>query len=559
MGWESACLPQKGTFNLGVYVCYQIEPLLDQRSTVWARASNGSGGHQLQEHGVAVPKPRETVVGIDLGTTNSAVAVIEAGQPVVVRTQTGARTLPSIVAYLPDGVTLVGNPAKRQAVKNPGNTFYSVKRFIGQDYKAAAEEAQRVAFTVASDKDGAAVVKCDHAEAGSLYPEEVSAHVVAQLLEAAERYTDSAVKKAVISVPAYFDDDQRKATLMAGKLAGLETVKLIREPVAAALAYGLNTAEDQTVLVFDLGGGTFDVSILEVGSGVIEVLATGGDAHLGGDDWDDALIKWLAHNHLTPAGVDWRAPPVLTQLKAIAEAAKIQLSESERVAFNMPFGSEGLRAVLTRQELEKMTAPLFRRARLPLDQACWQAGVDLGTVLEDFAARKGKSRKQGGSRGRGALGGGVQIRPKRRDPIQQVLLVGGATRMPAVRAFVKNMTGLEPKEAVVNPDEAVALGAAVQAGILEGSISDMMVLDVWQATLMRALATQKLIEQRQEEGAEVTSEMVSAGWASDSEETDAHDSNGDKMQEVESLDELQKLLEVPAVLGAPKTSRVRLN
>lgn len=427
--------------------------------------------------------------------------------------QGGKPTTPSVIAFLKDKESvLVGVEAKRQAALNPKNTFYSVKRFIGKQISQVEDDAERVAFTVerdAPEDTEDVVLRCEHTERGMLYPEEVSSYVVASLVRDAEEFIGRPVTKAVISVPAYFDDAQKEATITAGMLAGLETVRLLREPVAAALAYGLNAQEDQTVLAFDLGGGTFDVSLLEVGGGVIEVLSTGGDAHLGGDDWDNAIVEWLVESHLKPARVDCTDPRIVSNLKAVAEAAKIKLSTEEKVVIRMPVG-KGIEAVLTRQMFEGMTADLFRRARLPLDQACWQAGVDLGAVVKEWedAVRSVKKGGKGG-RGQGTMdaaatadlaASGVQIRPKRRLPVTEVLLVGGATRMPGVKRFVKNMTGLEPRETSVDPDLAVALGAAVQAGIFEGQVSDLMIMDVWQASLMRAYARQLEAEQAQERG-----------------------------------------------------------
>ncbi|DBA67062.1 TPA: hypothetical protein ACH3X2_001393 [Trebouxia sp. C0005] len=432
----------------------------------------------------------ELVVGIDLGTTNSAVARFAGRRPVIIKQEGGASTVPSVVGYLPDGQILIGQEAQRHAAADAFNTFYSVKRFIGRHFDDLPKGAiQQVPYLVDSDQDGDVTLKCNNVEGGQLYPEEVSGQILAHMLAHAEQSMQASISKAVISVPAYFDEDQKRATITAGKIAGLQTVRLIREPVAAALAYGVNLKKDQTVLVLDLGGGTYDVSILEVGQGVVEVLATGGDTQLGGDDFDNVIVDWLIKEHLRPAGIQWRQPAVLSQLKAIAEAAKIRLSETSSVVIKMPLkGRDGqlVEAVLSQQEFEQLSADLFRRARLPLDQACWQAGVDLGSVRadqENEKKRQGKSKKRALPK--------AQLRPKRRAPISQVLLVGGSTRMPAMRRFVLNMTGLEPAT-LVQPDEAVALGAAVQAGILEGQVSDVMVLDVWQANLMRAFARQRL-------------------------------------------------------------------
>jgi heat shock protein 1/8 len=460
--------------------------------------------------GAGAADPATCVIGIDLGTTNSAVAVIEGGDPVVVPNQEGRLTTPSVVAFRPDGSVLVGEAARRAAGADPANTFYSVKRFIGRDLAQAAADAARVPYGVAADAGGAAVLECPARAAagageGTLYPEEVSAYIVAKLAAAAEDYTGRRAARAVISVPAYFDDAARAATVTAGRLAGLDTVRLVREPVAAALAYGLSAEEDQTVLVFDLGGGTFDVSLLEVGGGVVEVLAAGGDARLGGDDWDAAIVDWLVEQHLKPAGADITDPRLRTAARAAAEAAKIKLSTEQAVTLRMPVAG-GVEATLSRQTLEKLTAPLFRRARAPLDQACWQAGVDLGTAVRAADEARAKSGGAKSPQRRGAAAG-PEIRPKRRLPVARVLLVGGATRMPAVRRFVRNMTGLEPDEFAADPDLAVALGAAAQAGVLEGSVSGLMVMDVWQASLMRAFAARL----EKERGAEVLEEPRGEG------------------------------------------------
>jgi len=350
------------------------------------------------------------------------------------------------------------------------------------------EEMKRLAYdlTASPENDGAAVLLCDTVDGGVLYPEEVSAQVLARLLQNVEDATGCSPTKAVISVPAYFDEEQKSATIVAGQIAGLETVRLIREPIAAALAYGIDLKEDKTVMVFDLGGGTFDVSILEVGGGVVEVLATGGDSHLGGDDWDAAIANWLAKQYLKPSRIDVSDPKVIANLRRVAENAKVQLSSVNKVVINMPLGGpEGIHAVLTRGMMEKLTAPLFRRCQQPMEFACWQAGVDLGMIRGEADrlehVKQGKSKKQ------------AKKVTNRRMPITEVLLVGGATRMPGVKRFIENVTGVCPRD-TVNPDEAVAQGAAIQAGILDGQITDLFVMDVWQASLMRALA------KHQEEG-----------------------------------------------------------
>lgn len=443
------------------------------------------------------------MLGIDLGTTNSAAALLEGGEPVPIPNQEGALTTPSVVAFGADGSVLVGAAAKRQAALNPKNTFHSVKRLIGKEYEDVEQDVRQLAYGVGADEDGFVVLECPNladssstaaaasddggGAGGRLYPEEVSGYVLAKLVAAAEEFSGRPVSKAVISVPAYFTDAQREATVTAGRIAGLDTVRIIREPVAAALAYGLDAQEDQTVLVFDLGGGTFDVSLLEVGGGVIEVLSTGGDASLGGDDWDAAIMQWLVDSHLKPARVDVRDPRLVANLRAVAEAAKIKLSSEERVVVRMPVGG-GIEAVLTRQMFESLTIDLFRRARLPLDQACWQAGVDLGTVVKEYEDAV-KSVKKGGTKGgagrrqskRGEAAvelaaSGVQIRPKRRMAVGKVLLVGGATRMPIIRQGLEVLTGLKPRSDV-DPEQAVALGAAIQAAVLLGLSSGLEVMD----------------------------------------------------------------------------------
>ncbi|MEW5299539.1 MAG: hypothetical protein WDW36_002546 [Sanguina aurantia] len=383
-----------------------------------------------------------------------------------------------------------------QAVLHPDATYYSVKRLIGRPFidPAVQEELPRVAYQVVCDEEGQVAMGCRNVAPGKLYPEEVSAQVLSQLLADARGYTRATITKAVISVPAYFNEQQRDATVTAGRIAGLETVRIIREPVAAALAYGLDVREDQTVLVFDLGGGTFDVSILEVGNGTVEVLSTGGDAHLGGDDWDAAIVDFLVSTHLGPAGIDCTSPMLRANLKALAEGAKMTLSMHESVVLRMPVGGPKggpLEVPFTRDQFEKLTEHLWRRCRQPLDQACWQAGVDLGQAVGQLEAKKETLRSRGVPTWKlDTLQ--PQIRPKRRDALTKILLVGGATRMPAVRRLILNMTGIEPMQGAIDPDEAVALGAAVQAAILQGDISNVMVMDQWQASLMRALAQVQL-------------------------------------------------------------------
>eukprot|EP00798_Chlamydomonas_sp_ICE-L_P030049 gene30049-35020_t len=441
-------------------------------------------------------EPREVVVGIDLGTTNSCIAIMNKGKPVCIPNSLGEPTTPSVVTFLPNGEVLVGKAARRMAATHPAVTYSSVKRLIGRRFAdpLVQEELPRLPFRVSPDQEGMVVLGCTSVDRGFIYPEEVSAQVLSELLSDAEAYTGSPVTKAVISVPAYFDEQQKEATMAAGKLAGLETVRILREPVAAALAYGLNLQEDKTVLVFDLGGGTYDISILEVGNGTVEVLATGGDAHLGGDDWDAVIVEWLKKRHLSRSGLNFSDPKLRANLKSLAEVAKVQLADNDEVVLRMPVGGRdggGVEAILTRAQLDKLSAPLWKRCRMPLDQACWNAGVDLGSVVGDLEAKKSKMRSTGVPQWRTETLQ-PQIRVKQRPPVSEVLMVGGATRMKAVQKFIFNMTGLEGLEDAVNPDEAVALGAAVQAGILQGDVADMMVMDQWQASLMRALADLEL-------------------------------------------------------------------
>lgn len=449
---------------------------------------------KAQKNGEDVAKTRGHVVGIDLGTTNSAVAVMEGDTPVVVPNNLGHQTTPSVVSFSEEeDQVYVGVKAKRVSAVKPLDTYYSVKRLIGQYACHVQDDMNMLAFHTDEDSDGLVVLGMG--ESSHVYPEEISAIVVHQLLEDAAAFKGvekEDITKAVISIPAYFNDDQKEATVAAGQMAGLKKVRLLREPVAAALAYGIKAEKDQTVLVFDLGGGTFDVSLLEVGGGVIEVLSTGGDPHLGGDDWDQVIVEWLEEEFLKPAGVDTSTPQMIANLKAVAEAAKMQLSKSDSAVIRMPVGG-GIEAYLSRQKFEALSEELFRRARQPLDYACWQAGVDLGTALKEWEISQNALRKRDGGQRRSkdaVHDEGVQIVPKKRLPVSEVLLVGGATRMPAVRKFVQNMTGLIPKDSHVDPDLAVALGAAIQAGIYEGNVSDVMIMDIWQASLMRAYAAQ---------------------------------------------------------------------
>ncbi|GAB4278429.1 MAG: molecular chaperone DnaK [Coriobacteriia bacterium] len=385
------------------------------------------------------------VLGIDLGTTNSAMAVLEGGEPTIIVNAEGDRTTPSVVGFRKDGERLVGKAAKNQAITNPNHTITSIKRFIGRRFEETEQERKTVPYEVVKGKDGRAVVKVDDKE---YTPEEISAMILQKLKADAEAYLGEPVTKAVITVPAYFNDMQRQATKDAGKIAGLEVERIINEPTAAALAYGLDKAEgDQTILVFDLGGGTFDVSILEIGDGVFEVKATSGDNHLGGDDWDQRVIDWLADKFEGDHGVDLRKDKMaLQRLKEAAEKAKMELSTTQTTTINLPFitadqsGPKHLEYQLTRSEFQKITSDLLDRCKGPVERAMKDAGVSKGDI-------------------------------------DHVILVGGSTRMPAVQELVKEFTGKDPHKGV-NPDEVVAVGAAIQGGVLSGDVKDVLLLDV---------------------------------------------------------------------------------
>ena len=385
------------------------------------------------------------IIGIVLGTTNSAMAVMEGSEPEILVNAEGDRTTPSVVGFGKDGERTVGKAAKNKAVTNPENTIASVKRFIGRSYAETAEEQKTVAYTVKNGNGGRAVVDID----GKDYmPEEISAMVLQKLKADAEKRVGEPITQAVITVPAYFNDAQRQATKDAGKIAGLEVLRIINEPTAAALAYGLDrTNKDEKVLVFDLGGGTFDVSVLELGDGVFEVCSTAGDNHLGGDDWDQRVIDWLADKFQADNGIDLRQDKMaLQRLKDAAEKAKMELSSTSQTNINLPFISAGaagplhLDYTLTRAEFERITKDLLDRCKAPVQQALKDAGLSTGDVNE-------------------------------------VILVGGSTRMPAVQELVKNMTGKQPNMSV-NPDEVVAMGAAVQGGVLAGDVEGILLLDV---------------------------------------------------------------------------------
>ena len=384
------------------------------------------------------------VLGIDLGTTNSAMAVLEGGEPTIIINVEGDRTTPSVVAFR-QGERIVGKAAKNQAVTNPENTISSIKRFMGRKFEETSSERKTVSYQVTKGKDGRVEVDVE----GKMYtPEEISAVVLQKLKADAEKYLGETITQAVITVPAYFNDMQRQATKDAGKIAGLEVLRIINEPTAAALAYGLDKGDkSQTILVFDLGGGTFDVSVMELGEGVFEVKSTNGDNHLGGDDWDHKVIDWLADRFKADHGIDLRADKMaLQRLKEAGERAKMELSSSQQTQINLPFitadasGPKHLDVALTRSEFEKITDDLLARTKKPVEAAMKDAGVKMGDIDE-------------------------------------VILVGGSTRMPAVQELVKKMTGKDPHMGV-NPDEVVAVGAAIQGGVLAGDVKDILLLDV---------------------------------------------------------------------------------
>ncbi|HJU41818.1 MAG TPA: molecular chaperone DnaK [Vicinamibacterales bacterium] len=384
------------------------------------------------------------VIGIDLGTTNSVVSVMENGQPAVIVNQEGARTTPSVVGFGKDGERLVGQVAKRQAVTNPENTVFSVKRFMGRKFSEVAEETRRVPYRVVQSSNGDARITVRGKEYS---PPEISAIVLQKLKQAAEDYLGEKVSDAVITVPAYFNDAQRQATKDAGQIAGLNVLRIVNEPTAAALAYGLEKKNDETIAVFDLGGGTFDISVLEVGEGVVEVKSTNGDTHLGGDDFDQIVVEWLTAEFKKAEGIDLgKDRMALQRLKEAAEKAKIELSSVMETEINLPFitadasGPKHLTMKLTRAKLEALVEPLVQRTIGPLKQALADAG----------------------------------LQPK---DVDEVVLVGGSTRMPRVQQVVKDYFGKEPHKGV-NPDEVVAVGAAVQGGVLSGEVKDVLLLDV---------------------------------------------------------------------------------
>lgn len=391
------------------------------------------------------------IVGIDLGTTNSVVAVMEAGNPVVISTAEGARLLPSVVAFSKNGERLVGQTAKRQAVINADNTVYSIKRFMGRHFDEVETERKMVPFNVVKGPSGDVRVKIPVTNR-EYTPQEISAMVLGKLKSDAEAYLGESVTQAVITVPAYFNDSQRQATKDAGKIAGLEVMRIINEPTSSALAYGLDKKKNERILVFDLGGGTFDVSILDVGEGVVEVKATNGDTHLGGDDWDERIVNWAAEEFKRDYAIDLRQDKqALQRLREAAEKAKIELSTLMETEINLPYitadanGPKHLQLKLTRSNFEHMTEDLLKRCKGPFESALKDANLKAGDINE-------------------------------------VVLVGGSTRMPMVQDLVRSLVNKEPNKGV-NPDEVVAVGAAIQAGVLSGTVKDVLLLDVTPLTL----------------------------------------------------------------------------
>lgn len=386
------------------------------------------------------------IIGIDLGTTNSVVAIMEGGDPTVITTAEGPRLLPSVVGFNKNGERMVGQTAKRQAVINPENTVYSIKRFMGRRIDEVETERKMVSYQVVSGPSDDARVKIPVMKT-EYTPQDISAMILAKLKQDAEAYLGELVKQAVITVPAYFNDRQRQATKDAGKIAGLEVLRIINEPTAAALAYGLDKKENETILVFDLGGGTFDVSVLEVGGGVIEVRSTNGDTHLGGDDWDERIVSWVADQFKADTGIDLHQDrQALQRLREAAEKAKIELSSILETEINLPYitadinGPKHLQTKISRARFEQLTEDLVARLRQPFNSALKDANLNA-------------------------------------SEIDEVVLVGGATRMPMVQDLVRSLTNKEPHKGV-NPDEVVAIGAAIQGGVLGGEVKDVLLLDV---------------------------------------------------------------------------------
>ena len=393
------------------------------------------------------------ILGIDLGTTNSCMAIMEGGEPIVIPNAEGARTTPSVVAFTKSGERLVGQAAKRQAITNPRNTVFSAKRFIGRKLTEVREESKNMPYKVVEGKNGDAYIEVQSGDkTEQLAPQQIAAFVLGKLKADAEAYLGEKITQAVITVPAYFNDSQRQATKDAGKIAGLEVLRIINEPTAASLAYGLDKKKDEKISVFDLGGGTFDVSVLEIGDGVFEVKATNGDTHLGGDNWDEAIIGWLVDTFKKENGIDLRKDPMaLQRLKEEAEKAKIALSSTQSVDINLPFitadasGPKHLNVQLTRAKMEQICESLFERCIAPFKNC-----------LKDAALTS--------------------------DKIDELVLVGGMTRMPKVVEIAKTLGGKPPHQGV-NPDEVVAIGAAIQGGVLKGDVRDVLLLDVTPLTL----------------------------------------------------------------------------
>ncbi|MDR2396376.1 MAG: molecular chaperone DnaK [Puniceicoccales bacterium] len=393
------------------------------------------------------------ILGIDLGTTNSCMAIMEGGEPVVIPNAEGARTTPSIVAFTKGGERLVGQAAKRQAITNPKNTVFSAKRLIGRKFSEVQAEVKNVPYKIVEGKNGDAWIECEvNGKAERFAPEQISAMVLAKLKADAEAYLGESIKQAVITVPAYFNDSQRQATKDAGTIAGLEVLRIINEPTAASLAYGLDKKKEETIAVFDLGGGTFDVSVLEIGDSVFEVKATNGDTQLGGDDWDKTIINWLADTFQSENGIDLRKDPMAHQrLKEEAEKAKIALSSAQETDINLPFitadasGPKHLNVKLTRSKLEQICDELYERMKSPFNACLKDAKVDSNSVDE-------------------------------------LVLVGGMTRSPKVIELADSLAG-KPAHKGVNPDEVVAIGAAIQGGVLRGEVNDVLLLDVTPLTL----------------------------------------------------------------------------
>jgi molecular chaperone DnaK len=393
------------------------------------------------------------ILGIDLGTTNSCMAVMENGEPVVLENSEGARTTPSIVAFTKTGERLVGQAAKRQAVTNSKNTVFSVKRFVGRKFAEVKGELERVPYKVVEAKNGDAAIQVEvKGETKTYSPEEVSSFILAKLKADAEAKLGEKITQAVITVPAYFNDSQRQATKDAGRIAGLEVLRIINEPTAASLAYGLDKKKDEKIAVYDLGGGTFDISVLEIGDGVFEVKATNGDTHLGGDDWDNAVMDWLLAEFKSESGIDLKGQPdAIQRLKEESEKAKIALSSSQTYEINLPFitadqtGPKHIRKELTRAKLEQLTEPLTERTIKPVNACLSDAKISAANIDE-------------------------------------LVLVGGMTRMPRIIETARKLVGKEPHKGV-NPDEVVAVGAAIQGGVLKGDVKDVLLLDVTPLTL----------------------------------------------------------------------------